>query len=52
MRIADDLPTARRILDLLPSIPTPVWGRNELDAGDMWNSNSVIAWVGRGVVLR
>jgi len=45
VRVADDLPTARRILDLLPSIPTPVWGRNELDAGDMWNSNSIIAWV-------
>jgi hypothetical protein len=43
--MADDLATARRLLGLLPSIPTPVWGRNELDAGDMWNSNSVIAWV-------
>jgi hypothetical protein len=29
----------------VPSIPTPVWGRNELDAGEMWNSNSVVAWV-------
>jgi hypothetical protein len=23
----------------------PVWGRDELRAGDIWNSNSVIAWV-------
>jgi hypothetical protein len=22
-----------------------VWGRDELGAGEMWNSNSVIAWV-------
>jgi hypothetical protein len=23
----------------------PVWGRDELHAGEMWNSNSVIAWL-------
>ena len=45
VRLADDLSLARRILDVLPSIPTPVWGRDELDAGEMWNSNSVISWV-------
>ena len=22
-----------------------MWGRDELGAGEMWNSNSVIAWV-------
>ena len=26
-------------------MPTPVWGRDDLGAGEMWNSNSVIAWV-------
>jgi hypothetical protein len=36
---------AERILNLVPSVPTPVWGRNELDAGEMWNSNSVTSWV-------
>ena len=35
---------ARRILDVLPEIPTPVWGRDDDDVGEMWNSNSVIAW--------
>ena len=45
VRVSDDLALARRILDLLPSIPTPVWGRDESDAGEMWNSNSVISWV-------
>lgn len=45
VRITDDIEIAGRILKLLPSIPTPVWGRDELDAGEMWNSNSVISWV-------
>jgi hypothetical protein len=26
-------------------LPTPVWGRDELGAGEMWNSNSVISWL-------
>ena len=30
---------------MVPSVPTPVWGRDELRAGEMWNSNSVVAWV-------
>jgi hypothetical protein len=33
------------VLDLIGQVPTPVWGRDELATGDMWNSNSVIAWV-------
>ena len=36
---------ARRLLELGPEAPTPVWGRDELRAGDMWNSNSVISWL-------
>jgi hypothetical protein len=36
---------ARRLLDLVALVPTPVWGRDELKAGEMWNSNSVIAWL-------
>jgi hypothetical protein len=43
-RLADDEPTARRLLAALPSVPTLVWGRDELGAGEMWNSNAVIAW--------
>jgi hypothetical protein len=34
-----------RLLNLLPTVPTPVWGRDELGAGEMWNSNSVVAWL-------
>ncbi len=36
---------AQRLLDLLPGVPTAVWGRDELHAGEMWNSNSVVAWL-------
>lgn len=36
---------ARRILDLVPQFPTLVWGRDELHAGDMWNSNSLVSWL-------
>jgi hypothetical protein len=36
---------ARRIVDLVPEVPTPVWGRDELAAGEMWNSNSLISWL-------
>jgi hypothetical protein len=40
-----DPATARRILDLVTDVPTPVWGRDELNAGEMWNSNSFISWL-------
>jgi len=43
--VTSDAPTARLILDTLATVPTPTWGRDELRAGEMWNSNSVIAWV-------
>lgn len=36
---------ARRLLELVPSTPRLVWGRDELGASEMWNSNSVIAWL-------
>ena len=44
-RVTADGDVARRILETLPSIPTPVWGRDELGVGEMWNSNSVVSWV-------
>jgi hypothetical protein len=44
-RLTSDDDRARRVLDLIAQVPTPVWGRDELAAGEMWNSNSVIAWV-------
>ena len=36
---------AQCLLDLVPSVPAAVWGRDELDAGEMWNSNSVTSWL-------
>lgn len=45
VRVADDAACARRLLDLVPQVPTPVWGRDELGGGEMWNSNSVVAWL-------
>jgi len=44
-RLSDDEDRARRVLDAVAEVPTPVWGRDELRTGEMWNSNSVIAWV-------
>jgi hypothetical protein len=44
-RLSADAARARRVLAAVPQVPTPVWGRDELGAGEMWNSNSVIAWV-------
>jgi hypothetical protein len=43
--LSEDPEVARRLLELVRSLPSPVWGRDELGAGEMWNSNSVIAWL-------
>jgi hypothetical protein len=44
-RLSTDQGTARRLLDVVPSVPAMVWGRDELGTGEMWNSNSVISWL-------
>ena len=44
-RLTNDPAVARRVLDLVPTVPRPVWGRDELKAGEMWNSNSVTSWL-------
>ena len=44
-RLASDQHRARGVLDVVAQVPTPVWGRDEPGTGEMWNSNSVIAWV-------
>jgi hypothetical protein len=43
--LTSDPGVARGLLDLVPTVPKPVWGRDELKAGEMWNSNSMIAWL-------
>lgn len=44
-RLSNDARQAQRLLDLVPSVPTPVWGRDESGVGEMWNSNSTISWL-------
>jgi hypothetical protein len=44
-RLTDDPATTRRLLTLVAAVPCPVWGRDELGAGEMWNSNSMISWL-------
>jgi hypothetical protein len=43
--LSDDPALARRLLDLVGTLPNPVWGRDELATGEMWNSNSVVSWL-------
>jgi hypothetical protein len=43
-RLTEDEQVARSVLKVVRSVPTPVWGRRELCAEEMWNSNSAIAW--------
>lgn len=44
IRVSSDEEICRLLLAALPAVPTPVWGRDELVAGEMWNSNSVTSW--------
>ena len=44
-RLSTDPVVAQQILDLAPTFPAATWGRDELQAGDMWNSNSLVAWL-------
>jgi hypothetical protein len=44
-RLSTDPEQAARVRDLTRVVPTPTWGRDELRTGEMWNSNSVVAWL-------
>jgi hypothetical protein len=43
-RLASEEVVARHVLDTVGRVPRLTWGRDELGAGEMWNSNAVIAW--------
>jgi hypothetical protein len=43
--LSTDPDHAARVIGLVRHVPTAVWGRDELGAGDMWNSNSVVSWL-------
>ncbi len=43
-RLSSDEAVCRRLLAVVPSVPHPVWGRDDDGTGEMWNSNSVTSW--------
>jgi hypothetical protein len=43
--LSSDPNRAVQIIELVPHVPTLVWGRDELNTGDMWNSNSLTSWL-------
>lgn len=45
VRLSGDLDTADRVVAAAASVPANCWGRDELNSGEMWNSNSVISYV-------
>jgi len=45
IRVTGDPDRASLILELVPSVPPLVWGRDQRRTGDMWNSNAIIAWL-------
>jgi len=44
-RVGHDAVRARRLLALVPQVPALTWGRDEMHTGEMWNSNSLTAWL-------
>ena len=44
-RLSSDPLRAERLLAVAPDFPNATWGRDELRAGDMWNSNSLVSWL-------
>lgn len=44
-RVSNDETQVAHLLEVLPAVPTLTWGRDELAAGDMWNSNSLTSWL-------
>jgi hypothetical protein len=44
-QIGHDADRARRLLALVPQVPALTWGRDEMRTGEMWNSNSLTAWL-------
>jgi hypothetical protein len=43
--VGHDPARARQLLELVPHVPALTWGRDESHAGEMWNSNSITAWL-------
>ena len=45
VRVPSDAARARRLLDLVARVSMATWGRDQLGTGEMWNSNSIVAWL-------
>ena len=45
MPVLTDSMRAIHLLALVPLVPELTWGRDELGLGEMWNSNSLVAWL-------
>ncbi len=44
-RVASDPATCAAVLAAAAQVPAHTWGRDEQRLGEMWNSNSVAAWL-------
>ena len=44
LRTTEDPKRVAAVLAVFREIPVLTWGRDELGAGEMWNSNSAVAW--------
>jgi hypothetical protein len=45
VHVSTDSMRAVHLLALVPLVPELTWGRDELKLGEMWNSNSLVAWL-------
>ncbi|MBO0901829.1 hypothetical protein J1G43_17855 [Cellulomonas sp. zg-ZUI22] len=45
LAVSADVPVPRDLLEHLTDVPAWTWGRDEAGTGDMWTSNSVVAWL-------
>ncbi len=45
IRVRSRTDAANQILELIPAFPICTWGRDELHAREMWNSNSLVSWL-------
>ena len=45
VRLSRDPAVAEWIVALAAEVPRLTWGRDEAGTGEMWNSNSVVAWL-------
>ena len=44
VRTTEDRSRVAAVFEVLSDTPALTWGRDELRTGEMWNSNSVVAW--------